>query len=80
MFIRVHPWFNFFTAGFSLSLPPLSSFPYMADPTAGYDTVHSAAGSITPPPAVPELGSLLMFGTGLAGLGSYALRRARRGG
>ncbi len=56
--------------------PCLASFPYMADPTSGYDSPHATPQSLTPP-VVPELTPFLMFGTGLAGLGGYAVMRAR---
>lgn len=54
----------------------LPTFPYMADPTSGYGSIHSIAGSLSPP-IVPELTTVLMFGSGLAGLSGYALARAR---
>ncbi len=56
--------------------PCLTSFPYMADPTSGYESPHSKTGS-TQPPIVPELTTMLMFGSGLAGLAGYGIARAR---
>ncbi|MSP11510.1 MAG: DUF4331 domain-containing protein [Chloroflexi bacterium] len=58
--------------------PCLANFPYMAPSWGGYDSLHSLIGSSSPP-VVPELTPLLMFGSGLAGLGGYALARLRSG-
>lgn len=54
----------------------LSSFPYVATPWSGYQDTHGNR-SATTPPVVPELSQILMFATGLAGLGYYALSRRR---
>src|SRR5205823_2848862 len=56
--------------------PFKTTFPYMAPPWSGFNSPHGtslAGGS----PVVPELPVQLMFGSGLAGLGGYALLQAR---
>jgi hypothetical protein len=56
--------------------PFKTTFPYMAPPWSGFNSPHGtslAGGS----PVVPELPIQLMFGSGLAGLGGYALLQAR---
>jgi hypothetical protein len=47
------------------------------DGTARCDIGAYELSLVSPPPVVPELSTLLMFGSGLAGLGGYALTRAR---
>ncbi len=54
----------------ALPLPP-------AAPAPGAAAATGAAPTPTPPPVIPELSTMLMFGSGLAGLGGYALTRAR---
>jgi len=67
------------TAFFSLSLMAVPAF---ADNCGNDKSVGNAQGCGTtfdPPPvsATPELDSLVLFGTGLAGAGAYALTRFR---
>jgi hypothetical protein len=67
------------TAFFALSL---MAVPVFADNCGNDKTVGNAQGCGTtfdPPPvsATPELDSLVLFGTGLAGAGAYALTRFR---
>src|SRR5207247_535603 len=59
-----------------IQAPCLPTFPYLPTPISGFNSPHSATGSLQPP-TVPELGGALMMGSGLVGLGSYALLRYR---
>lgn len=57
--------------------PCLPAFPYVPSPWSGYASPHALADNGPPPPVVPGATSLLMFGTGLVGLGSLAWSRLR---
>jgi hypothetical protein len=54
-----------------------TTFPYLAPPWSGFSSPHGTS-AVGGSPVVPELPVQLMFGSGLAGLGGYALLQARR--
>jgi len=62
-------------AGAALSCPATDQRGVARPQGAGCDIGAFEAGA--GPPVVPELSTLVMFGSGLAGLGGYALTRAR---
>jgi hypothetical protein len=59
---------------------PTGGNPTGGNPTGGNPTGgNPGAGGAVDPAATPELGSLILFGSGAAGFAAYAWRRRRAG-